>query len=134
MSTRTIMGMSSVANPFWEATKQKKLLLQWCARCERPIHYPREFCPHCLSTELAWRESSGHGTIYAVSVMHKPGNPMMTDRVPYTVVLVDLDDGVRLLSNVIGCKPGEGHVGMKVRLAWEELPEGRHLPVFEPAS
>ncbi|MEW6776017.1 MAG: OB-fold domain-containing protein [Bdellovibrionota bacterium] len=133
MSARAIMGTSAVAAPFWEATKNKKLLLQWCARCERPIHYPREFCPHCLSTELSWRESAGHGTVYAVSVMHKPGNPMMAVRVPYAVVLVDLDDGVRLLSNVAGCKPEDVRVGMKVRVAWEELPEGRHLPVFEPA-
>lgn len=120
--------------PFWEATRARRLVLQWCAACDEPVWYPREVCPRCGGTEHEWRESSGAGEVYAVTVMHRAGVPQMADRVPYTVALVELDDGVRMMSNVVGCPPGDVTVGMRVRCTWEPLDDGRHLPQFEPAS
>ena len=120
--------------PFWEATKDKKFLVQRCGACDKPIFYPREVCPTCLSSDsLEWRESTGKGTVYAVSVQHRPANPTMADRVPYVVALVELDDGIRVMSNVIGCDPGDVAIGDAVRVTWEELSDGRNLPQFEPA-
>jgi len=132
MSQRAIMGTSKVAEPFWEASKEKKLVLQQCGSCKKFVFYPREFCPHCFGESLEWKEVAGKGTIYAVSVMHKPGNPMMAGEVPYSVAVVELEEGVRMLANLVGCKPGEGRVGMNVRVTWEPLPDGRNLPLFEP--
>ena len=132
MSPRAIIGTSSVAEPFWEATKEKRLVLQRCGDCEKFVFYPREFCPHCFGESLSWQQVSGEGTVYALSVMHKPGNPLMAGQVPYAVALVELKEGVRMLSNLVGCKPEEGKVGMKVRVSWEALPDGRNLPLFEP--
>ena len=66
--------------------------------------------------------------------MHQPGNPMMADRVPYVLALVDLEEGVRMATNIVGCDPADVHVGMAVRVDWEALSDGRHLPVFVPAS
>ena len=124
--------MSRTAEPFWEATRQEQLVLQHCGSCDRAIWFPRALCPHCSSTDLDWRPASGRGTVYAVSVQYRPGTPQMKDRVPYAVALIDLDDGVRMLSNVVGCEAESVSVGQSVRAAWEPLSDGRNLLVFEP--
>ena len=135
---------TEVTEPFWAATREHRYLVQWCTACDRPIFYPREVCPACLSDEaLTWRESSGAGTVYAFSVQHRPANPTMAARVPYVVALVELDAGagggagsdgatVRVMSNVIGCDPSEVTVGLPVALTWEPLSDGRNLPQFQP--
>ncbi|HYY05798.1 MAG TPA: zinc ribbon domain-containing protein, partial [Candidatus Limnocylindria bacterium] len=69
--------------PFWDATRERRFLLQWCTACEATVFYPRDVCPRCLGSALEWREADGRGTVYAVSVQHKPANPSMADRVPY---------------------------------------------------
>jgi uncharacterized protein len=130
---------SETTDPFWEATRTLAYLVQWCEDCRAPVFYPREVCPACLSADaLSWRRSDGRGVVYAVSVQHRPGNPTMTDRLPYAVALVDLDAGdgsttVRVMSNVVHCDPDEVRVGDKVSLTWEALSDGRNLPQFEPA-
>ena len=129
---------TELTDPFWDATRERRYLVQWCAACPTPIFYPREVCPACLSADsLEWRESSGRATVYAVSVQHRPANPTMADRVPYAVALVEVDAGdsastVRVMSNVVNCDPQSIRVGDAVSLTWEELSDGRHLPQFEP--
>ncbi|MCU1353037.1 MAG: putative nucleic-acid-binding protein containing a Zn-ribbon [Acidimicrobiales bacterium] len=125
---------SPAAEPFWDATREQRLVLQWCRSCEAAIHYPRDACPTCLAGDLEFRDASGRGTIYAVSVMPKAGNPTMTERVPYAVALVDLPEGVRLLTNVVGAPPDDVTVGMVVEVTWEPLSDGRHLPLFTPVA
>jgi uncharacterized protein len=132
--TRIEPPVSETTEPFWEATKDKRFLIQRCDACDAAIFYPREVCPQCLSSDsLSWAESEGNGTIYAASVQEKPANPFMADRVPYVVALVELDDGIRLMSNVINCPPYDATVGRTVKLTWEPLSDGRHLPQFELA-
>lgn len=138
--TRVEPATSELTEPFWDATRQRRYLVQWCTACETPIFYPREACPRCLSSSsLGWRESSGAGTVYAVSVQHRPANPTMAGRVPYAVALVDLDAGgggpvVRVMSNVVNCDPSTVAVGQPLSLTWEPLSDGRHLPLFEPSE
>ena len=127
--------VTDVTEEFWEATKKGELLVQWCGACNAAIFYPREVCPQCLSSEsLEWRPSAGKGTVYAYSVQHRPANPTMADRVPYTVALVELDEGIRMMSNIIDCAPDDVSVGMPVTVAWEDLSDGRKLPQFSPAT
>ncbi|MEZ5177972.1 MAG: OB-fold domain-containing protein [Acidimicrobiales bacterium] len=126
--------VSPAAEPFWAATRERRLVLQWCRSCDRPIHFPREACPRCLGAELEFRPASGLGTVHAVSVMPKPANPTMAERAPYAVALVDLDEGVRMLTNVVGVDPWSVAVGLRVAVAWEPLADGRHLAVFVPAG
>jgi uncharacterized OB-fold protein len=142
VSARPEPATTEVSDPFWDATRDRRYLVQWCTACDVPIFYPREACPTCLSAEgLVWRESSGRGTVYAVSVQHRPAHPSMADRVPYAVALVELDAGdgdpgrgatVRVMSNVVECDPLAVAVGDTVALAWEPLDGGRHLAVFRP--
>ena len=118
---------------FWDGTREKQLLIPTCRSCGKSFWYPRPTCPHCLSADLDWRASTGAGEVAAVSVMHRPANPFMADKVPYAVVLVDLDDGVRLMSNATGVDANDVTVGMRVALTWEPLTDGRNLWLFEPA-
>jgi len=126
---------TEVTAPFWEATRRRELLVQWCGDCDEPIFYPREVCPRCLGTRLHWRQASGDGQVHAVSVQHLPSMPLpaYTDG-PYAVALVELIEGVRIMSNVVGCPPEEVTVGMPVCVTWEELTDGRHLPQFTPRA
>jgi uncharacterized OB-fold protein len=134
-ATRFEPPASDATQPFWDATKEHRFLIQWCGPCNAPIFYPREVCPQCLSADgLEWRESEGKGTVYAASVQHKPANPMMADRVPYVVALVELGEGIRIMSNVINCPADDVAVGQPVQLTWEPLSDGRNLPQFEPAK
>ncbi len=123
--------------PFWEATRGGTLLIQWCSACNRGIFYPRSFCPHCLAMDgvLEWRTASGRATVYAASVEHKPaaGGSTFSDGQPYVVALVDLEEGVRMMTNVVGCTPEDVHPGQAVTVTWEPLSDGRQLPLFTPS-
>lgn len=130
-ATRFEPPASEVTQPFWDATRDERLLVQRCVPCDQPIFYPREVCPSCLGTDLTWVEASGAGTIYAVSVQHQPANPMMAGRVPYVVALVDLPEGIRMMTNVVGCEPDDATIGSPVTVCWEPLTDGRNLPQFQ---
>lgn len=123
-----------VSEPFWQATREPRLIMQWCRSCERVVFYPREICPRCLGSDLEWRDSPGTGAVYAFSVHHRTGSQEMMDRTPYVVALVDLDEGARMMTNIVGCDPDDIGVGMGVRVTWEPLSDGRQLPLFEPAT
>jgi len=124
--------ISAAARPFWDATRDRRLVLQWCRACERPIHFPREACPRCLGADLVFRPAAGVGTIYACSTMALPGNAGMAGRAPCVVALVDLPEGVRVLANIVGDGAPAVAVGDGVAAAWEPLVDGRHLLVFVP--
>ena len=130
---RPVPPVTEVSALFWDATREQRLLVQRCGDCQTWVWYPRTACTHCLGENLQWTAVTGRGTVYACSVHHRPGVAEMKDRVPYVVALVELQEGVRLLSNVVGCDPESVHVKQVVTLAWEALPDGRNLPVFEPA-
>ena len=130
MTDATRTRMEPPADPelstFWEGTKERQLLLPRCTDCGTTFWHPRTTCPACLSDRLEWRPSVGTGAVHAVSVMYRPEK--------YAVVLVDLDDDVRLMSNMVGIEPDDVTVGMRVSLTWEELSDGRNLWLFEPGT
>ena len=121
---------SAVSAPFWDATRERELQMQRCSDCNRLVWYPRFACPHCGHDRLSWERLSGQGVVYAVSVHHRPALPALADRVPYSVVLVDLAEGARMMGTVFGAPPA---VGDTVTVAWTALPDGRNLPRFERA-
>jgi uncharacterized OB-fold protein len=118
--------------PFWDATRARRLVVQRCAACAGYVWYPRAVCPACLSEDLAWVDVEGVGRVYSVSVHYRAPSAELADAVPYAVALVDLDEGPRLLSNVVGCDPEAVAIGDRVRAVWAPLPDGRHLLRFEP--
>ncbi len=123
------------AAPFWDATREGRLLVQWCTSCDCGVFYPRVFCPHCAAgaDALEWRTASGRATVYAAVVENRPeaAGAKFSGGEPYCVALVDLEEGVRMLTNVVGCPPDEVSCGMPVTVTWEPLSDGRRLPLFE---
>ena len=135
--TRFEPSVNADSAPFWESTREKKLVTQWCTDCDRGIFYPRSFCPSCGSRgagALEWRLLSGRGSVYAAVVEHRPdaAGAVFSAGEPYCVALVDLDEGVRMVTNIVGCSPDDVRIAMKVVVIWEPLSDGRHLPLFEP--
>ena len=124
---------TELSAPFWEATRTRTYLLQWCDACSAPIYYPRYACPSCSGTGLSWRSASGRGVVHSYSVVHVPPAPWLAERLPYIVGLVDLEEGVRVLTNIVDCDPGTLRVDLPVEVTWEDLPDGRALPLFRPA-
>jgi uncharacterized OB-fold protein len=134
VSGRLEPPVTEVSAPFWEGTREGRIRVQRCADCETWVWYPRTACTGCMGGDLRWTEVSGEGSVYAVSVHHRPGVAEMKDRVPYAVALVELREGVRMLTNVVGCDPESVTVGQAVTPVWEELSDGRRLLLFEPAA
>lgn len=122
------LGRSIAAQPFWDALAEGRLQLPHCRRCGRPFFFPRRWCPVCHSDELGWVESAGRGVIYAVSVVHVPFDGRPESEVPYAVVLVDLDDGVRIPGRMDDADL-TAVIGDQVQLHFAADP-AHHLPVF----
>jgi uncharacterized OB-fold protein len=118
--------------PFWEATKRHELRYPVCDGCKQVVFFPRRHCPHCMSMELGWKTSRGEGAIYTYTIVRQIGHPAFRERAPYVVAWIDLDEGFRMISNVVGVDVGEVHIGQRVRVEWEDQGEVS-LPLFTPA-
>lgn len=117
---------------FWEGTKRGELRIQQCQSCGALAHYPRLVCPHCGSQEKAWITASGKGTVYSYTVLHRAPSPAFAAEVPYVVAIIELDEGVRLMSNVVDCPPDEVRCGQRVKVRFDEVNEAVSLPRFVP--
>lgn len=122
---------SPLSQPFWDGCRERRLRLQYCPDSGQWVFYPRALDPHSWSTHLQWRDASGRGTVASFIVVHKPGHPAFREDVPYVVALIDLEEGPRMLSNVVGCAPEQVCIGQAVRVHWVEQ-GGEVLPKFVP--
>lgn len=110
------------------ALKRGAFVIQRCNGCSRHIFYPRVVCPYCASLDIGWLEPSGAGTVHSTTVVRRPAN----NGGPYNVALIDLAEGVRLMSRVDGIAPEAVKIGMSVRVAVAVV-NGVSAPVFCPA-
>ncbi len=120
------------SEPFWSGAKQGKLLLQYCVETGRFQHYPRAVSIYTGKRRLEWREVSGRGAVYACTVLRVPG-PGLEGRLPLCVATVDLDEGVRIIGNVLNCDPTEVKIGDRVKVTWDKLNDEVRYPAFELA-
>ena len=109
--------------PFWAAAADGRLVLPRCDACATVIWYPRALCPACGSQSVTWFEASGTGTVYSCTVTRR-GEGGWRDAVPYVLAYVELDEGPRVLTNVVGCDPDEVHIGQAVTAVFERAEEG----------
>lgn len=125
--TYSDMGAADpTTEPFWQACAGQRLVVQCCRSCGAHQHYPRPFCLTCQADDLDWVQVSGRGTIYALTVMRLPVIPELVP--PYLLALVDLDEGPRLLTNIVDDKAS---IGDRVTLSWRDRDDGLPpLPVF----
>jgi uncharacterized protein len=116
---------------FWDGLREHRLLIQRCASCGLLRHPPRPMCPACHALDWDTIEASGRGTVTSCVIPHHPPLPWFPE--PYVVALVELDVGVRLVTNVVGVEPGSVTVGLAVLVRFEHFDDDLVLPLFVPA-
>lgn len=115
---------------YFDEAKAGRLAYQRCADCATSVFYPRSVCPECLSENLTLRTSSGRGVVYSYTTLQVPGNPAFADVVPYTIVLVDLEEGVRVVADLVEVEPDEVAVGQPVEVFFESVSDDFTVPRF----
>ena len=120
-----------MTEPFWAAVRQHRLEIQRCRECGGYEWTPQMVCGACLEDTLDWTAVSGLGTVYSFTIVRRPQSPAFT--APYVVAEVDLDEGPRLLANVIGVEPEKVRIGLRVAVGFEDF-EGLSLFHFRPAG
>jgi hypothetical protein len=118
---------------YWEGLARHELWLQRCRTCAAVRFHPRAVCPACLGDGVEWVRASGRGTVYSFTVTHQNAAPGFRDEVPYVLALVELAEGPRLLTNVLGCAPGDVRIGMPVEVVFEDVAPEVTLAKFRPA-
>lgn len=121
------------ADPYWEGAAKGELRYRKCGACDAAIFYPRSICPRCGAPDPAWAVSAGTGIVYACTTVHR-APPAFTDKAPYTVLLVDLDEGFRMLGGLTGTAGGADSiaVGDRVTVIFADGPDDRPVPYFAP--
>jgi uncharacterized OB-fold protein len=119
--------------PYWSALHEGRLLVQRCQDCDEYQLYPRDRCLACRGP-VSWQEASGRGTIYSFTVIRQNYARPFRDWIPYVVALVDLEEGPRIMSNVVDCDPDAVQVGMPVEAKFEIVSDDAGIALFTPAS
>jgi hypothetical protein len=118
--------------PFWDAAKDGRFLLRRCLDCGASYFYPRPFCPKCWSEHVDWVEASGRAVLYTYSVVAVNDLPPFHERVPYVAAVVELEEGPRVMTNVVDCELDALRVGMAVEVTFRPLNDDITIPVFKP--
>jgi hypothetical protein len=125
---------TAFAAPYWAAARAHRLVLQHCPRCHRFQHFPRPWCTSCLNDEMEFLDASGFGTVYSFTVVRRTANPAFAARVPYVIALVDLDEGVRIYTNLVDCDPVDVRIGLRVRATFEDVDDEHSVVLFAPTA
>ena len=129
---RPLPGPDHDSDPFWQGAKEHKLLIQKCSDCSTLRHPPQPGCPECTSLNSEWQEASGKGTVYSFVIQQQPTHPYFAD-VPYNVVLVELEEGTRLISMLDDVEPDQISIGLPVEVTFEDVNDEVTMPRFRPA-
>jgi hypothetical protein len=125
--------INEMSRPYWEGAKRHELLLQKCQECGHYRYPPGETCPSCLSDKLEWVKVSGRGSVYTWTVFHQAYHPAYKDDIPYAVVVVELEEGPRMITNLVNCRIEDIKMGMPVEVVFDDVTEEVSLPKFRPA-
>ncbi len=134
MARHDLPATDTTTQPFWDAAREGRLLINRCVACGRAFAYPRPACPRCWSTDVAWEQASGGGVVYTFSVVRQNDLPPFNEQLPYVLALVDLDEGPRLMTRIVGCAPESVRIGMPVRVCFESIAEDVTVPYFTPSA
>ncbi|MFF5501185.1 Zn-ribbon domain-containing OB-fold protein [Streptomyces roseolus] len=126
--------MDAFTRAYWDAAADGRLLIRHCRTCDRPHHYPREFCPHCWSEDVDRVPASGRATLCTWSVVHRNDLPPFGGRVPYVAAVVDLAEGPRMMTRVVDVPEADLRVGMRLTVTFRKDEAGVTVPVFRSRS
>lgn len=131
---KPLPAMEGLAKEFYEYCRRRELRFQRCGDCGAWRHVPREMCAACGSWRWEWAPSSGRGTVFTWTVVARALHPAFQNDAPYAPVVIEMDEGVRLLSQVVDCAPNELAIGMPVEVVFEDVTAEVTLPKFRRAS
>jgi len=123
---------TALSKPHWDGCREGVLRVQKCTDCGTCVFIPQPVCTGCFGPNLEWVESSGRGTLYSYTTVHRPQQPAF--EVPYTVVVVELEEGYFMLSNLKGVEPDDVEIGTPLEVFFEEMSPEITLPFFRPRS
>lgn len=115
---------------FWTRAAEGVLVLPKCTECGRTFWHPRPRCPHCGSERVEWIRASGKGTVHTFTVVRQSGDPYFRTKVPYAVAMIDVDEGVRIMTNVVDTPLDTLAIGMRVEVLFEDAGGGIAIPLF----
>lgn len=130
LSLRPLPQPTTETAAYWAAAREQRLVIQRCASCGNCQFYPRAFCIGCLCDRIDWIDASGHGRIYSYTVCRIAPSPAFESRLPYVVALIDLDEGVRLVANILDADLERVAIGARVSVCFETVSESCTLPQF----
>jgi uncharacterized OB-fold protein len=129
---RPVPQPTPYSQAFWDATAEGRLVIQQCGDCSAYTMYAKLFCPQCMSDDMRWAEATGKGEVYTFTVQERGGPSGFADRMPYVLAVIRLDEGVQIMSNIVGDDAAEVACGDRVTVAFERMSEGDFvLPVFQ---
>ena len=135
MSARPIPPTSALTAPYWDAARRGEFVLQRCDACGQRPFPPRAHCPGCGAASLTWATVTGRGTVHSYTVAHRAPHPAFATQLPLIVAIVELEEGARLVTNLVGCEPTGISVGMAVEVCFEPIDDSdQQLPVFQPSE
>ena len=115
---------------FWSKAAEGVLVVPKCTECARTFWHPRPRCPHCGSERVDWIHASGRGVVHTFTVVRQSGDPYFKTKVPYAVAMIDLDEGVRIMTNIVDTPLDSLAVGMRVEVLFEDAGAGIAIPLF----
>jgi uncharacterized OB-fold protein len=123
---------TNLSQPHWEGCRKGVLRVQRCKDCSTYVFIPRHVCTNCQSDALEWVESSGQGSVYSLTTVHRPQRPEFEP--PYTVAIIELEEGWHMLTNLVECEPEDVRVGLPVEVIFRKMSEEITLPLFRPRA
>jgi uncharacterized OB-fold protein len=127
---RPLPRPTPISAGFWEAAARGELVFQRCADCRTWRHYPQPMCASCRSPRWSWERSRGHGRIHSYVIAHRAFDPFWADKVPYVIATVELDEGVRMVDDMLELRPDEARIDLPVEVWFHDTGEGIALPKF----
>jgi len=115
---------------FWSKAAEGVLVVPKCTACGRTFWHPRPRCPHCGSERVEWIRASGKGTVHTFTVVRQSGDPYFKTKVPYAVAMIDVDEGVRIMTNIVDTPLDTLAIGMRVEVLFEDAGGGIAIPLF----
>ena len=119
--------------PYWDSCKRGELVIQKCDNCQEYQFYPRGICAHCWSNDIKWIKATGKGTVWSYTITHQNRTLGFAHDVPYVLALVQLDEGVKMFTNIVECDPNIVTIGMAVEVIFVQANNQISVPYFKPA-
>ncbi|WP_127806015.1 Zn-ribbon domain-containing OB-fold protein [Hydrogenophaga sp. NH-16] len=118
------------SRPYWDTLKRHRLTIKRCTACGKHHFYPRALCPHCHSDAVEWVDACGTGTIYSFTIARRPAGPAFKADTPYVVAVIDLDEGARMMTNIVTDDVEAVRIGQRVTVQYDDVTDEVTLPKF----